>query len=211
MNETVAVIDFETTGLSPEWGARATEVAAVVIENGRPAARYESLMNAGVRIPPDIVRLTGITNRMVRGAPRAAEVMEQLARFVGKTPLIAHNAPFDRKFLDAELQRIHRTRQQDMICSVRVARRVYPDAPNHKLATLVAYTGIQVDGRHHRAMVDAEMTVQLWLRMVERLRGEHGLRQVPLDLMSRLQPIPGHSLATFLARYRERTKPRAGG
>ena len=77
--ETVAVIDFETTGLSPAMGDRATEVAVVIVDDGRIVDRYQSLMNSGARIPAFIEALTGISNAMIRKAPPAAEVMNALA------------------------------------------------------------------------------------------------------------------------------------
>ena len=80
--EVVAVIDFETTGLSPAQGDRATEIAVVLLENGRVVDRYQSLMNAGVRIPAFIEALTGISNAMIRQAPLAANVMREVADFV---------------------------------------------------------------------------------------------------------------------------------
>ncbi len=71
----VAVIDFETTALSPSQEDRATEIAAVIVEDGRVVDRYQSLMNPGVRIPAFIQELTGISDAMVRQAPTAAVVM----------------------------------------------------------------------------------------------------------------------------------------
>lgn len=94
----IAVIDFETTGASPGQGDRATEVAIVLLEGDRVVDRYQSLMNAGVRIPAFITQLTGITNAMVQAAPPAVEVMAEAARFVGDTPMVAHNAAFDRRY-----------------------------------------------------------------------------------------------------------------
>lgn len=88
----IAVIDFETTGISPGQGDRATEVAIVITEQGRVVDRYQSLMNAGVRIPSFITQLTGITNAMVESAPPADTVMRKAARFVGEVPMVAHNA-----------------------------------------------------------------------------------------------------------------------
>nr|HPL80547.1 exonuclease domain-containing protein [Burkholderiaceae bacterium] len=73
----IAVIDFETTGISPAMGDRATEVAIVMMEGGRVVDRFQSLMNAGVRIPSFITQLTGITNAMVAVAPPAAQVMAE--------------------------------------------------------------------------------------------------------------------------------------
>ena len=81
--EMIAVIDFETTGLWPDAGARATEIAVVRGRAGGIVDRYQSLMNAGVRIPPFIASLTRITDAMIRRAPPAAEVMRQAADFIG--------------------------------------------------------------------------------------------------------------------------------
>ncbi|MEY3460669.1 MAG: hypothetical protein RLZZ03_322, partial [Pseudomonadota bacterium] len=97
----MGVIDFETTGISPGMGDRATEVAIVITEHGRVVDRFQSLMNAGVHIPSFITGLTGISNAMVASAPSAEVVMSDAARFVGSTPLVAHNAAFDRKFWQA--------------------------------------------------------------------------------------------------------------
>src|SRR3954470_13426774 len=93
-----AVIDFETTGLSPTMGDRATEVAIVLMEGDQVVDRFQSLMNAGVRIPPFIEAYTGITTAMISSAPRAETVMADAARFVGAAPMVAHNASFDRRF-----------------------------------------------------------------------------------------------------------------
>ncbi|MBU4519803.1 MAG: 3'-5' exonuclease, partial [Gammaproteobacteria bacterium] len=75
----IAVIDFETTGISPGQGDRATEVAIVLLERGQVVDRFQSLMNAGVHIPAFITQLTGITNAMVASAPPAETVMANAA------------------------------------------------------------------------------------------------------------------------------------
>lgn len=134
--ERIAVIDFETTGITPSSGCRATEIAVVMLEQGRIVDRYQSLMNAGVRVPAFIEQLTGISNAMLRSAPSAEKVMNEVNEFVGTTPLLAHNAAFDQKFWDFELGRIKRTRLQNFACSLLLARRLMPAAPNHKLGTL---------------------------------------------------------------------------
>ena len=82
--ETVAVLDFETTGLSPSWGDRATEIAVTLMRDGQIVDRYQSLMNAGRRIPAEVVALTGITNSMIASAPPADKVMREAAQFVGR-------------------------------------------------------------------------------------------------------------------------------
>ena len=206
--ETIAVIDFETTGLWPDAGARATEIAVVLVREGRIVDRYQSLMNARVPIPYFITQLTGISNAMVRRAPPAAEVMRQAAEFIGDCPLIAHNAAFDRKFLDAELARIHQYRRQSFACTVLLARRLYPDAPNHKLGTLAEYAGLPVTGRAHRALADAEMTAHLLLRMETDLKTRHGLAEISHALLCRLQRASRTALDAGIERYRKQTPRR---
>jgi DNA polymerase-3 subunit epsilon len=194
------VLDFETTGLSPAQGARTTEVAAVRIVDGEITDHYQSLMNAGVRIPWDIEDLTGISNAMIRKAPPISQVISELAEFIGDTPLVAHNASFDSKFLDAELAHIGLRRKQAMLCSLLLARRLFPDAPNHKLGTLVSHIGLQFKGRAHRALADAEMTALLWLHMHDHLQNHYALEEIPLSLLTKLQKLPKAKVTEFLQR-----------
>ncbi|MCC8998350.1 MAG: 3'-5' exonuclease [Candidatus Contendobacter sp.] len=206
--ETLAVIDFETTGMSPDDGSRATEIAVILLREGQIVDRYQSLMNAKAPIPNFIVQLTGITHAMIRRAPPAGEVMRQAAEFIGDCPLIAHNAAFDRKFFDAELARIHQYRRQEFACTVRLARRLYPDAPNHKLSTLVEYAGLPVTGRAHRALADAEMTAHLLLRMQADLRNRYCLSEVNHELLRRIQQTARTALDSCIERYRNRIQVR---
>lgn len=200
--ERVAVIDFETTGLSPEQGDRATEIAAVLVQDGQVVDRYQSLMNAGLRIPRFITELTGITDAMVRQAPPAAAVMREVADFVGDTPLVAHNAAFDRKFWDAELKRIQRSRRQEFACSMLVARRVLPQAPSHKLGVLAEFAGLPVTGRYHRALADAEMAASLLVHLEDELRRRYRVRDVSHELLREIQKVQKHQLDKCLERHR---------
>ena len=202
--EAVAVIDFETTGLSPAQGDRATEIAAVIVEDGRVVDRYQSLMNAGVRIPAYIEALTGITNAMLRSAPLAGEVMRDVSDFVGDMPIVAHNASFDAKFWDAELARIQRSRKQDFVCSLLLSRRLLPLAPSHRLGVLVEYANLPVAGHYHRALADAEMAASLLTRLEAELRGRHRVADVSVDLLRRIQGAPKSQLAKCLAGPRGR-------
>ncbi len=202
---TVVVIDFETTGISPGSGARATEIAAVLLRDGQVVDRYQSLMNAGAWVPAFIEQLTGISNEMVRRAPPAADVMREVADFVGSYPLVAHNASFDRKFWDSELARIGRTRVQEFACTMLLARRLYPQAPNHKLGTLVQFAGLPVAGRFHRAMADAEMAASLLLKLSEALTRQFRLGAVTHELLRSIQRAPRHALGGCVARHEART------
>ena len=200
--ERIAVIDFETTGLSPNSSCRATEIAVVMLENGRIVERYQSLMNAGVRVPAFIEQLTGISNAMLRTAPSAQQVMNEVNEFVGTTPLLAHNAAFDQKFWDFEMGLIKRTRLQNFACSLLLARRLMPAAPNHKLGTLTTFAQLPHTGQAHRAMADAEMAANLTTHLAEQLRQKHGLRELSHDLLRSLQKIPAAKINEHLKRCR---------
>jgi DNA polymerase-3 subunit epsilon len=200
--EPIAVIDFETTGMSPGHTCRATEIAAVIVEDGRIVARYQNLMNSGAYVPPFIESLTGISNAMLRKAPPAAQVMAEVAEFVGRTPLVAHNASFDQKFWDAELGLIQRQRVQDFACSMLLARRLLPQAPNHKLGTLNSWAQLPHTGQAHRAMADAEMAANLMLFMVAQLRERHAIRDISHGLLCRLQKVPAAKIAEALSKAR---------
>lgn len=199
MLERIAVIDFETTGITPGASGRATEIAALLVERGQVVGRYQSLMNAGVAVPPFIESLTGISTKMLQSAPPAAQVMREVAEFVGDAPLVAHNAAFDQKFWDAELARIGRRRAQPFACSLLLARRLLPEAPNHKLGTLTAWAGLPATGQAHRAMADAEMAANLLTHLVATLQQRHGVAQVTHPLLCRLQTVPKAKLAKFCA------------
>jgi DNA polymerase-3 subunit epsilon len=197
-----AVIDFETTGLSPAFGARPTEVAIVLIAKGKIINRFQSLMNPGVSIPNDIQALTGITNEMVRKAPKVEAVMRNAVQFVGTHPIVAHNAAFDSKFWDTELCRINGRRKQEFACSMLLARRIFPEAPNHKLGTLVQTLGLPETGRYHRALADAEATAYLLLHIQQELQRRFHLSVVSHELLVAIQTASRSQLDACIRRYR---------
>ena len=199
-NYSVVVLDFETTGLSPEYGDRAIEIGAVLIRNNQVVDSFQSLMNPGMKISSFIEGYTGITNKMLSNAPSCADVMPKFAAFMAEHHLVAHNAGFDRRFLDAELQRIKKQRTQEFACSLLVSRRVYPDAPSHSLETLVRHRKLKTSGIHHRALADAEMTGHLWVNMVDDLKSAYHLEQVPFSLMQQLSKVAKAAAPAFLHR-----------
>lgn len=184
-----AVIDFETSGMSPLMGDRALEIAAVMVENGEVRESWHSLMNPGIAVPPFISQLTGITTAMVRSAPSPREVMAQVHAFVGDATLVAHNASFDKKFWEHELARARIYQQPDFLCTLLIARRLYPWAQNHKLGTLAALHNIRVDGRHHRALADASMTAQLFIQMKKDLAALHENKKPDAAFMAKYQKM----------------------
>ncbi|MNP43376.1 DNA polymerase III PolC-type [compost metagenome] len=159
-------------------------------------------MNAGVPVPGFVASLTGITTAMVRSAPPVAQVMNEVAEFVGGTPLLAHNASFDQKFWDYELAQIRRSRSQSFACSMLLARRLMPSAPNHKLGTLTRWANLPDTGKAHRAMADAEMAANLLQHLATELRQTHGLGQVSHQLLCTLQKVPAAKIGEALKRHR---------
>ena len=196
-----AVIDFETTGLSPVCGDRATEVAIVLLEGDQVVDRFQSLMNAGVRIPAFITHLTGISNAMVAGAPEAARVMVEASRFAGKAPLVAHNASFDRKFWQAELALAGLAAPQPFICTLLLSRRLYPQAPNHKLGSLVDFHRLPRTGQAHRALADAEMAAGLLTQIRHDLNRLFGVARPTHELLMSLQACSRKAVAAHIQRY----------
>lgn len=183
---TVVVLDFETTGLSPALGDRAIEIGAVKIVDGILVQRFQKLMNPGFAISSFIADYTGITNAMLRNAPPCGEVMSEFHEFVGDHNLVAHNASFDRKFLDSEFARISKSYTGCFCCSMLLSRRMVPDASNHKLETLVRHLKIQAEGSFHRALYDAEMAGRIWLAMLERICLQSQRDAIPFDLATKL-------------------------
>ena len=196
--DTVVILDFETTGLSPGGGDRAIEIGAVKIDGGQVTARFQELMNPGQRISGFIESYTGITNGMLGDARPCSDVMRDFAGFIDGYNLVAHNASFDKRFLDAELARVSIDYSGQFACSMLAARRLCQQAPNHQLGTLVAHMNIPVEGTFHRALFDSEMTAKLWLAMLDSIRRQYELEEVPFKMMQRLTKIPRHAVQGFL-------------
>lgn len=195
---TVVILDFETTGLSPDMGDRAIEIGAVRIDNGEITGRFQELMNPGQRVSSFIESYTGITNTMLADARTSSEVMRDFADFIGCDNLVAHNASFDKRFLDAELERISLDYTGQFACSMLAARRIYQQAPNHQLGTLVGYLDIAADGVFHRALYDSEMTTKLWSSMLNDIDQLYQLSNIPFSLMQKLTKTPKRAVHNLL-------------
>lgn len=191
---TYAVVDFETTGMSPDQGACATEVGIVLVRDGQIIDRYQNLMNGGVRLSSFIEEYTGITNAMVRKAPPLKQVMGEAYEFARDYPLVAHNAAFDQKFWDDALTRLGKRRKQDFLCSMLLARRVYTNAPNHQLGTLASFLKLPVTGNFHRALADAEVTAHLFMKMEQVIKDKLKLAEVDC---ARWQIVQRQKIGTF--------------
>ncbi len=196
--DSLIVLDFETTGLSPDLGDRAIEIGAVRLEKGQVVDRFQALMNPGKRISTFIEDYTGITNRMLSQAAPCDDVMNEFANFIGDSNLVAHNASFDKRFLDAELRRIARSYNGNFACSLLVARRLYQQAPNHKLGSLIAYKNIPSEGGFHRALFDSEMTAKLWMTMLDDISQIITAEDVLFTLIQKLAKTPKNAVNKLL-------------
>lgn len=155
----VAVVDLETTGLSPRRGDRIVEVAVLVLAaDGRVEDRFETLVNP--RRDPGPVHLHGIRPRDLEDAPEFGDVAGHLAERLEGRAIVAHNARFDARFLVAEFARIGAPLPPvRCICTLELARTTVP-APIYRLGTLCAVCGIPVQPSH-AAVRDAEATAHL--------------------------------------------------
>lgn len=205
-NAPIVVIDFETSGLSPVQGDRVIEIGAVLIRNQQIADRFQSLINPGFLVTREIEMVTGINNSMLYDAPDATTVMTNLSRFIGSHPLVAHNASFDQKFLEAEFSLIGKSRPYNFGCTLLLSRRVYPDMPNHKLETLIRMKGLAVNGQFHRALADAEMTAALWLKIIEDIEAEYNFFGIPFEVLKKLGKVPYEKIGEFLKKTAEEIK-----
>jgi DNA polymerase-3 subunit epsilon len=200
--EPIVMIDFETTGMSPDQGDRITEVAALRIQGGEIIDRYVSLINCNVRIPAFITQLTGITQAMVNQAPSVAEVMPALLDFIGNDYLAAHNASFDEKFLLAEAQNLGLTsRHRGTICSVKLARRVLPGKASYSLGSLATNLGLRFKGKAHRAEADAEVAANLLLHIASHLQQSHQVQTVYPALFAQINKLSAAKVPTFLREH----------
>jgi DNA polymerase-3 subunit epsilon len=202
----IAVIDFETTGLSPAMGDRATEVAIVLMEDGKVVDRFQSLMNAGVRISAFIEAYTGISNAMIADAPPAGEVMAAASRFVGDAPMVAHNASFDRRFWAAELDRLGfdcapANMHAPYACTLLLSRRLYPEAGSFRLGSLAAFHDLPASGRAHRALADAEVAAALLARIQRDLERRYDVFDCGHELLVKLGKAPKAKMPEAIRKY----------
>lgn len=199
--DTLVILDFETTGLSPDMGDRAIEIGAVRLVDGEVTERFQELMNPGKRVSAFIEDYTGISNDMLVGAESCEAVMGRFADFIQDDNLIAHNASFDQRFLDAELARIGRSYSGEFSCSLLLSRRIFQDSYSHKLGELVNYCDIESSGEFHRALYDSEMTAKVWVKMLEDIGERYGIFDVSFEFIKKLTKTPKKSINKLLSSY----------
>jgi len=166
------VFDLETTGSKPR-PCRITEVGAYRVKGRKIVGEFQTLVNPETPIPPFIAGLTGISNEMVADAPKFAEIADDLLDFIGDSVLVAHNAPFDMRFLNFEIGLKYEDYRlkNPCLCTVQLSRKLLPHVMNHKLKTVAEYYAVSLVN-HHRASEDAYATAEIFVNLLEHLDGE---------------------------------------
>jgi len=186
LDQSVVVLDFETTGLQIELGDRVTEVAALRLERGQIVERFQTLVNCQVRIPSHIAKFTGITQAMIDCAPSAAQVFPDLLDFIDSSPVIAHNAAFDEAIVAFECERLNLRRYpRDFICTVRIARYLFPQLRSHALGALASTLGLEFTPGASSAGTDAEVTARVLQAMTQILSARHPTCDITVGTLKR--------------------------
>jgi DNA polymerase III subunit epsilon len=155
-------VDLETTGPNPALDL-ITEIGIVEVSEAG-VARWSSLVNPGVPIPPFIQQLTGISDDMVADAPFFPELIEEVQQRLNGGLFIAHNARFDYGFLRQAFKRAGISLRCDVLCTVKLSRKLFPSELKHSLDALVARHGLLASARH-RALADADLLWQFWRKL----------------------------------------------
>ena len=160
--------DIETTGLNA-INDRITEIGAVLFSGGEVKAEFNTFVNPGRPIPPDIVRLTGITDNDVKDAPSEEEALQMFFEFTGEKPLVAHNAGFDVGFMHAVAAR-HGIKYDPLyLDTLALSRALLPELKRHKLDTVSNYLALP-KFNHHRASDDAMVCGRIMEKFLPMLR-----------------------------------------
>ncbi|MFL9711525.1 exonuclease domain-containing protein [Methylobacillus sp. Pita1] len=180
------LLDLETTGATPVTD-RITEIGLIRYENGVEVKRWQTLVNPEMHISPFINAITGISNAMVKDAPLFRDVANELLSHLHGAVLCAHNVRFDYGFLKNEFKRLGMTLRQNVLCTVKLSRRLYPEYKSHGLDAIIARHGIVCAARH-RAMGDVDVMAE-FLLIAE---AEHGLEtlQATAEELLKGQSLP---------------------
>lgn len=167
MELAIVILDTETATL--RGAPHLLELGAIRARDGEVVDRFEALVRPEVPVDPDASAFHGITEEMVQDAEPPAVVLERFRGWVGEDALAAHNADFDARVLAFECARAQIDPPPGwLIDTLRLSRRLLPDAPDHKLATLCEHLGLE-EGIHHRALADAVWCWKVLEAIAERL------------------------------------------
>jgi DNA polymerase III subunit epsilon len=156
-------VDLETTGGNAAYD-RITEIGTVRLKDGALVEEWSSLVNPECPIPDYIESFTGITNRMVADAPRFADIAATVLNKLQGAVFVAHNARFDYSFLRSEFLKADMRFSAQVLCTVKLSRRLFPEYPRHNLDAVMERNGLTCTARH-RALGDARVIHDFWRKM----------------------------------------------
>ena len=194
-----AILDIETTGGKfNEEGI--TEIAIYKFDGHQIIDQFVSLINPEKEIQPFVVNLTGISNGMLKNAPKFYEVAKRIVEITTDCVLVAHNANFDNRILTTEFRRLGFNFERKTLCTVELSKKLIPELPSYKLGKLCRSLGIPVSSRH-RAEGDAIATVQLFKHLLNKdtakeivkkaIKTDNGRKLAP-KLLSILDNLPSN-------------------
>ncbi|AUC86116.1 DNA polymerase III subunit epsilon [Polaribacter sp. ALD11] len=160
------VVDIETTGNGYK-GSKITEISIFVFDGKVVVDEFTSLVNPEQNIPAFITNLTGITNAMVRTAPKFYEIAKKVEEITKDTIFVAHNVNFDYNIIHEEFKNLGFAFKRKKLCTVRLSRKLIPGLSSYSLGNICTSENIPINGRH-RAKGDAEATTELFRRLIER-------------------------------------------
>lgn len=158
-------IDLETTGINPQE-EKIIEIGAIKVIDGQECGEFKTFVNPGRKIPQRITEITGINDEMVCDAPYFEDIVEELQDFMGELPLLGHNVIFDYSFLKCAMAAMGKSFEKDGIDTLKLARKIIPDAESKKLEYLCGYYNIN-PGNSHRAFDDARSARLLYEKLYE--------------------------------------------
>ena len=161
-----SVVDIETTGNGYK-GQKITEISVLVFDGKKIINEFTSLVNPEQKIPAFITNLTGITDAMVRSAPKFYEIAKKVEEITKDTIFVAHNVNFDYNIIHDEFKSLGFDFKRKKLCTVRLSRKLIPGLSSYSLGNICTAEGIEISARH-RAKGDAEATVELFKRLIER-------------------------------------------
>ena len=161
-----SVVDIETTGNGYK-GQKITEISVFLFDGQKVIDEFTSLVNPEQRIPYFITNLTGITEAMVSTAPKFYEIAKKVVEITKDAIFVAHNVTFDYNVIRDEFKSLGFDFKRKKLCTVRLSRKIIPGLPSYSLGNICSAEGIEIAERH-RAKGDAEATVELFRRLLER-------------------------------------------
>lgn len=161
-----SIVDIETTG-NGFRGTKITEISIFIFDGEKVIDEFTTLVNPERNIPPFITNFTGITNQMVKTAPKFYEIAKNVQQLTEDTIFVAHNVNFDYNIIQDEFKNLGFDFKRKKLCTVRLSRKIIPGLRSYSLGNICADEGISIAERH-RARGDAEATVELFRRLLER-------------------------------------------